>query len=353
MQQCVSCKGRLRDGPLGPPRLQRRLSPASGLVVPSPPPVSTPARLLPTHLLPPTLWADNMLVPPTSSRSVYRAALKALGLVERALASAPAGAVGGDTAELTHQHFCENFSGSCGRFQLACLDPRGELGGTSDVLVQAAAGGRLAVLDLLSGAGAATLTLLGVIVELRRAGVVPRQPLDVTIVGADHSLHAAALSARVHEQLPGLEEQAITCTAVQVEWDMRSADSTTALLHRWTSVTHGCDRHLMVLANGSGALTNESNMKKAHGPLEEVFRWSKPTRSAVVWIEHRLSDRPGRGFFHTLYKKFAAELVRAIGLPASEPAAHLKSDARCHSLLEELPPHPVGLSIVVPWDSDP
>ena len=303
-------------------------------------PDAVPPRLLLPADIPLSLQEDGgRLVPPGVLADAYRACLSAFGLLGRAVGATHTGATGGATDAETERHFCETFSGSCGRLQIAVLDPRGELGGASDALVRAASGGRLAVLDIPGGCGAATATLLGVVAELRRSGVVPRQPLDVLLVSGDKAPKAGEVAGDLLGRMAdGLWRQGIVVRAIHVEWEMRDATSTTSLLHRWMTHAPDCRRHLVLVPNCSDFLKN--NLAKAEDRLTEVFRWAAARGATVVWVEPELS--PTKGLMAAVDK--CKDLLATLGLSAKRdrpPTSH----ATCRHLLAEKGEHGTHVSL--------
>ena len=120
---------------------------------------------------------SSLRIPPILS-TAYLTSLKKNGLM--ALASGPRpdpAPVGGLSKEVTDLHYAHAFDGSVARAQLALLDPRGEVPTASATLLQFLSGGSLCLTDVPCGAGAATLSLLCAIAELRKEGVLPRVPL--------------------------------------------------------------------------------------------------------------------------------------------------------------------------------
>ena len=196
------------------------------------------------------------------------------------------GAIGGEGPDATKQHFVESFAGSCARVELVALDPLETLDQASDRMVSACAGGRLGILDIPCGAGAAAVSLLCVMTVLRSEDRLPRQPLDVFLVGGDNSDTARNLASAVQAELvTALEDQGIRLHSQFVPWDVCDAQSTTELLHAWMEHARDCQRYLVVAANCSGFLQREGKFEAASPQLEQVFRWAKARRSDVVWVE--------------------------------------------------------------------
>lgn len=252
------------------------------------------ARLLPASAIPAEIWKDEKLLflPPDLAGS-YRVVLEATGLLDAALTATAQGDIGGESAKDTAEHFTRNFSGSCGRVQLAVLDPKETLGEASNHFIRTFSGGKVALLDIPSGSGAGSATVLSAIAHLRKESVLPRTPLDVWLVAGDKSQAALDNAERVLSALaPCLERQAIFLHPQYVIWDMLDAGSTVKLIHTWAKehAPHDCREFFTLTANCSGFLQHEGNFKKAEAQLEQIIAWSAQLKSTFMWVEPSTND---------------------------------------------------------------
>ena len=243
-------------------------------------------RILSLKDIPKSLWIDdNLLHLPLALRDAYLKTLKSRDKLEEACKDSQSGSIGGDTQEETDRHFVHSFDGSCARVELAVLDPYDELDLASDFFMQAFSGGSVRLLDIPCGCGAASATLLATVAELRRQCVLPREPLDVIVTGGDKSDPARNYAELIFGELKeSLRNQAIFVSESFQSWDLMDAESTTSLLDQWLS-NQDCDRFFLLIANFSGILSNEGNVKKAKERLGEVFRWTGARKSTIAWIE--------------------------------------------------------------------
>ena len=246
-------------------------------------------RLIRSEDLPETLWRQNdrvLKLPPDLIRA-WLALLERHGL--RVLAEqqdASGGCVGGISRDATNKHFARRFTGSSARVQLAILDPESHMPHIADAFAQIFAGGRVAVADLPCGSGAAVLTILTVLAELRRQGRVPREPLDLTVIGGEISEDARGYAAEsLNEVREALEAQAIHVQSVLLPWDVCDNISNTDLIRQLTLLCNNCSARMLVLANFSGFLQSQGNWSNAKPQLDELFRHSRDERSSVIWIE--------------------------------------------------------------------
>lgn len=213
--------------------------------------------------------------------------IRASGLENLARARDPKKSpVGGPTVRAADEHFAQAFDGSVARAALAFLDPKSEVSHVADALTMACAGGKLAILDVPSGAGAFSLAILCSLAELRAAGVFPRQPLDVIVVGGEFNRHASTHAEALFRCVDGfLSTQAIHVAFKALPWDVCDKVSTAQVLRRYVADADTAERKLVVISNFSGFLTKESKQNAASAQLDEIFRYCAGKRSTLLWIE--------------------------------------------------------------------
>jgi hypothetical protein len=247
-------------------------------------------RLVPVEHLPDTLWQRDdgcLLVPPDLARA-YLARLAAEELTHlisaRSFDDPPIGGIG--KAE-TDAHFAQQFCGSVARAQLALLDPHEHIPHVADAFVQMFAGGTVAVLDVPSGAGALSLSLLCTVAELRARGVLPRLPLDVVVVGGEISEHARRHGVALFDDIEAnLQDQAIFVRRVHLRWDACDENSNVDLITRFVAETTKCSRKLVAVSNFSGFLSLPGKQKQARPQLEQLFKFcAADGLASAVWIE--------------------------------------------------------------------
>jgi hypothetical protein len=206
------------------------------------------------------------------------------------------GPVGGLTQEKTNEHFAQAFDGSAARMQLALLDPKGATEAASNALYESLAGGSLCLTDAPCGAGAAAFSLLANIAQLRAENVIPRQPLDVHLIGAELSEPAKEYAREMLRELrDSLGAQAIVVHEEFLSWDVTDTMSTTDLIKSFTLAASTQKQHLLVVANFSGFLEKERKKKEAEPQLGELFRYASGPRSVAIWIEPDMNRVTGPG----------------------------------------------------------
>lgn len=272
------------------------------------------ARLIQPADIPDTLWQANtrcLHLAPTVLIA-WRHLLRHAGLEGKALQPAPKGDIGGFSEEETNDHLAWRFSGSSARVQLGFLDPLDELEGVTDAFARVFSGGSVLVADLPCGSGAAVLTLLANIHELRRQDRVPRHPLYVRVVGGELSGFARNYASRAMDHIQDvLAEQAIWVSAEFIPWDALNKFSTADLTNRLTVLGQECSSRLMVLANFSGFLQGDGKWKEALPQFESLFVHGRAHNSFVLWIEPQTNKvLSSGGFFSrviTWFKKVFSE----------------------------------------------
>ncbi len=243
-------------------------------------------RFLMPKDIPNSLWdGDNLLRLPIPLKIAYVETLTTNGLLEEALKVSSEASVGGESVEETDLHFARKFDGSCARVELAVLDPKEELRNASDYFIRAFSGGQIRLLDIPCGCGAASAALLTTVAELRRQRVLPREPLDVAIIGGDISDNARRYADCVFDALKKeLRSQGIFVKVALYPWDVLDDASTTDLVDKWLR-DQDCERFFLLISNFSGFLNNEGKIKKAREQLRQVINWAGTRRSTIAWIE--------------------------------------------------------------------
>lgn len=276
-------------------------------------------RFLGPGLIPGTLWSpasETLFIPPSLAMAyetiIDRHSLR--GLSESRDPDNPP--VGGPSQDHTDKHFAQAFDGSVARMELAFLDPKQAAPLASNALIGSLAGGKLCLTDAPCGAGAASFALLSTVAELRAQRVLPRQPLDVFLIGAELSGPARIYAASLLKELRGsLEAQAIFVQEEFLCWDVTDPLSNTALIKCATIKSDNASQRLLVIANFNAFLEREGKRKDAQPQIEELFRHASEGNSVAIWIEpdmNRATAQGGlfqwlRGLVLTTWKRFARQ----------------------------------------------
>lgn len=306
--------------------------------------MSVADRLLDPEDLPPQLFdrEAKCLRFASGLTAGYTSVLSSRGLLEQAITSVHESDIGGAPAREAQQHFATAFSGSCARLKLAMLDPHGSLGEASNVFVRAFAGGRVGLLDIPCGGGAASAALLCTIAELRAQGALTALPLEVHLVGGDISDTARQYATELFAVIdPFLRAHGIAVTADFQPWDICDAHSNSAIVHRWLAASHTCREHFVLTANCSGFLQDGGNFKKANDQLNEIFRYAILQRSTIAWIEPQT-----RGAMGTHWPRIIERFLPTFSRWFTGPSDLLCAESSFFHPLQESRIHAVRVSLI-------
>jgi len=257
------------------------------------------SRLILPEDLPESLWYEEKLRLPPDLTEVWLWFLDKHGL--RSLAEQRKnGSIGGKSLSETNEHLACNFTNSAARVELAMLDPHSKLPQVTNAFAKIFSGGRIAVVDVPCGSGAAILSILTTVAELRRQECLPRIPLEVVIIGGEISEFARQYATEgIQHVRDALIKQAITIEYCILNWDVYDNLSNTDLIKKVTEKTQYCRVKMLVMANFSGFLYHKNNWDKANPRIEELFRYCKGVNNLAIWIEPKTNDvtRPSDGLF--------------------------------------------------------
>lgn len=205
---------------------------------------------------------------------------------EKAENESPKSIAGGLTEEATNEHLAWRFTGSAARVELAMLRPNHHKSEISDAFAKIFSGGKVLLADAPCGSGAAALSVLTTIAELRAQLVLPREPLEIILVGGEISEYGRNnFTSAFNEVKEYLEKQAITINETVLHWDVCDSLSNTDLIKRFTLLGNECSAKMLLLANFSEFLQGDGKWKIAQPQFDELFRHFRSERSSVIWIE--------------------------------------------------------------------
>jgi hypothetical protein len=298
-------------------------------------------RLLNPATLPSSLWRRNqqlVLIPPMLANA-YANQIRECDLLTLSGSHDPDDPpIGGVTKEETDKHFAQSFDASVARVALAVIDPLSELGDSSNSILRVMAGDRLVLVDAPCGSGAAGLSILCYISDLRRQGVLPRQPLHVSFIGAEISEYARAHAEQMfHKVTEELSKQAIYVQRTFTHWDVCCSFSNTDFIQKIIIATNGKSPCFVIIANFSGFLQKPNKRKEAEPKLEELLRHASRRNGFALWIEPNtnLATKPG-GLLKWVSDK-ARGLWRGIFEQREEampPDSHLVSQAKYQRVMD-------------------
>ncbi len=310
-------------------------------------------RLLDPKALPRTLWnaeSKALLLPAELSRA-YETLIDRRGLRELAESRDPNDPpVGGLDQERSDRHFAQAFDGSVARTQLALLDPNNDVPLVSNSFISCLAGNRVSLTDAPCGAGAAAFAFLANVAELRARSILPREPLDVILIGAELSEPARNYAEEMFGELrPTLEAQAIFVDAEFRKWDVTDSLSNTDLIRQVTLKSGVCCKRLLVVANFNAFLEKEKKRREAEPQLGELFRHASGENSVGIWIEPDMNRATGSGGLFSWLRKLLIgpwRLFARENADGRDPKPISTSSARFHLPLNPSMTARVGLAVM-------
>ncbi|TAE92048.1 MAG: hypothetical protein EAZ81_04125 [Verrucomicrobia bacterium] len=279
---------------------------------------------LETSDIPTSLWDPDIdlgdktpkgaLSLPRRLAEAYRETLEELGLIQKAqdIANRDDGCIGGISEQESHDHFACNFSGSCGRTQLFYLDPHQTFKTTRNAVVEIFSGGHVTILDIPSGAGSGTATLLSMIAQLREERVLPRIDLEVKVLGGDISSTSRNIANSLFRRMSDdWLNYGIRVEHRFLDWDVLSDESTGDLVEAWAETFHG-QAGLLLGNNFSGFLgqaieagSQRRWIDEAESPLRQILTTVALKKFSTFWIEP-----PGKKLADRIFPKLDSMIAR-------------------------------------------
>lgn len=295
-------------------------------------------RFIKAESLPDSLWCEKSesILLPNQLVDLWEGLLNENSLFDLAKEMAPEGFEGGISKEDTDKHLAWRYNGSCARVILSLLDPKGNLSEVSDAYASIFAGNKVFVADLPSGSGAAIISILCTLYELRKNNVLPRHPLEISILAGEISGTARGYLLKQLVALSGvIEEQSIWIKFEILEWDTLSKVSTVDLIKRMTLLSQDCNARLLMLTNFTGFLESSGNWKKAKSQFDDIFLHSRDFLSSAIWIEpQRKNVVP---FFSRAIKWLKESFKNLIGdkTELEDSSWYAQTEAKCKQSFKE------------------
>jgi hypothetical protein len=246
------------------------------------------ARIISPDMIPKSLWdnSEKTLTLPHALIDSWKKILDEKGLLKDATENNFRGEIGGINEEATHKHYSFNYNGSCARFQLAFLDPKEDLKEVSNAFVKSLAGGKVFIADTPSGAGAASLSLLCSMAQLREKKAIPTMQLDVVILAGEISVTAIEIFKTALEEINDYLMRHEIYVELQTEiWDITDKDSTSQLIKKMTLLSQYSSTKLLLLANFTGFLEKDKKWNSVKPQFEELFRHFSGDSTTAIWLE--------------------------------------------------------------------
>ena len=254
--------------------------------------------------LPGTIWSEFTLFLPDSLALSYRRLLDQRGLYDSALGSNTMGrgAIGGESTHATYDHFTQRFAVSATRLEYITSDPKETFHTASHDLHISFGAGSIAVLDVPCGAGASIFGFLCTLAQLRNHGILPRLPLNVSIVAGDCSTAALELYKDLAELIrPELSRQGILITYQMYEWRAEDPTTSAAIVDEWFAMSPAAGEFYVFICNFSGEA--DRHFHDFERSFEHIAERLHSKKSTMLWVEPG-SMKTAQRFFSKLLGLF-------------------------------------------------
>jgi len=246
-------------------------------------------KILNKSKIPTELWSQKLLHIPNCLVEAYRQSLNDFKIMDIALSTENRrGPIGGSGIEETLQHFAMRYGVSVCRLESLVIDPEHAFTSISDDLLITFSDGKVSILDIPCGTGAAGTSIISTIAALRKSDVLPKLPLDIMITGGDYSQTALNIYDKMIESLRTyLNSVGINVYFSKVLWDAKRPDTTAALVDNWFESSKDTEEFLSIIANFSGETSKSfADFQRSFEHIHERL-YSKT--ASVLWIEPKMS----------------------------------------------------------------
>jgi hypothetical protein len=256
------------------------------------------------HNLPNTIWSEATLYLPDSLALSYRTLLEQRELYDSALGGdgTGGGPIGGESADATYDHFTQRFAVSATRLEYIACDPKETFHTAAQDFHISFGTGSVAVLDVPCGAGASIFGFLCTLAELRNHGILPRLPLNVSIVAGDCSSVALELYKDLVELIkPELSRQGILVNYQTHEWRAEEPTTSAVIVDQWFAMSPAAREYYVFICNFS--VEAERHFRDFERSFEHIAERLHSKKSTILWVEPG-SMKSARGFFSKLFTLF-------------------------------------------------
>ena len=210
--------------------------------------------------------------------------------------------IGGNSREATLDHFAQRFQTSGSRNEYFCLDPDRKFQTERDQVLTSLGNGNIGILDIACGTGGSTLAMLTTLYELRIQNIVPKEPLNVSLLGIDYSHLALKIYKTVLDEASILfKESGIELTIETREWDAMNPVNTTIIMDHFLSDIRARDEYIAMINNFSGAISANNQIKNT---IEDILTRLTGKNFTFLWIEPGTNDaKIVLGFFKKMIEK--------------------------------------------------
>lgn len=257
-------------------------------------------------LIPVTLWRDDLLHLTPNLIEAHRSFLTEKDLLSQ-YDPKNQGGKGGATVEEATTHVINRFLNSAARVQYVCTDPKNEDPTVRRLVLDQLAEGRVYILDIAAGNGAGTLSILALLCELRSNLLVPKLPVNVTILAIDCSPTSLNYYAELlHEITPWLQRHGIEVSLELHTCDIQVAAEYLEIIDDIfdKASANKVNRFFCVLSAISGA--GKEELEKMHASFQTTAAKlaNKNINGAWLWVEPYIGKNWATKFFNSILLTF-------------------------------------------------
>ncbi len=233
------------------------------------------------------LWEMNALNLPVSLREAYTDLLHTVGCLQEAKTGSKEKNIhGGKTDKETMLHFTHRFGVCAGRPAFLLLDPRSKFGQISIDLQTSFTDGRISMLDIPCGCGAGITSLVTTIATLREKNILPSLPLEINVLGGDHSPKALEMFGRMIDHIsPFTNSMGIRLVWQTFLWDAARSDKTAEMVDKWFTMQPLTEEFFVLVSNFSGAASRSKSFSALMPSIREISGRLYNKRNTLLWIE--------------------------------------------------------------------
>lgn len=248
-------------------------------------------KMLSPYDLPEELWNGDNLHLPSSLQNAYWSLLEKNNLTDMCSNNNKddSNIYGGRTREETMHHFAKRYGVSSCRVESLVIDPHGAFQSIPDDILSSFSEGRISLLDLPCGTGAVGASILSTVSTLRSQKKIPKEPLDVYILGGDYSKDALNLYSDMMKTLdPAFKSVGINVSLDTKIWEAEQSHSTSQLF----DMLYGkaiSEEYIVVIANFAGALSN-AYFTQCEDSLKHIFDRTSNKKCTIIWVESKIKS---------------------------------------------------------------
>lgn len=251
-------------------------------------------------------------MPPELSHSL-REELTHRGLFDEACGPNPTEQelIGGAGIEDATRHFTHRFKTSAARVQYVLLTPCGTFDSVSSDLLSFAFDGKVSILDVPCGSGGGLLAFLCTVAELRRQGVLPTTPVEISILAGDISPDARQIHEAMLTRLrPGLADVGIRVLWQHADWNVSDVFSTSRLVDQWFNICPNEEEYMVFVSAFSGFA--DKNLEVVLTTFHNIMGRFHSKPCLLFWVEPgmNLSTRVLKAITEWFTRLFSGSFVQ-------------------------------------------